>query len=97
MARAFPIFNRFANTKSYHALKYFWRIWDKKIILFDGPFALPEADSNGVFALTEIETETDDIGFYGIAQRCSYCTETHNNTNSYRVLYASSQSRSLAV
>ena len=32
---------------------------------------------------TESETETDGIGFYGIVQRCSYCTETDNTTGSY--------------
>ena len=37
-----------------------------------------ENDTNDLFALkeTETETETDDIGFCGIVQTYSYCTET---------------------
>ena len=41
-----------------------------------------------VITLTVIKT--DVIGFYGIVWRCSYCTETDNNTEEFKVLFAPS-------
>ena len=47
-----------------------------------------------VIRITVTETETDDIGFYGIVYRCSYCRKTDDKTDSHWVLYTCHQCQS---